>query len=328
MVRARMIRINKYNDLKEFRDLVLAVSFEDRSYLSLKRIIKTFEIERSYIIVFDDYFTEFERKLDRKDKKTIEKYRSGYEKVVKYLDEKSITYSEIRGRIFEMNGIITGLRNVKLKHPLLLDVSCIPRNYILSLLPEIELDNSLFVYSKVEKYSSKESDFVIGTRNVVSLPGFRGKIRNRDSILILILGFQGQRAMSLFRKYNPYRTLAFVPNPEDRSKKKNIDIVRENNKELLSNQYVRMKEIVCFNPMKFRLELEEKVKLFFEEEGIEPGDFNIVVSPFGPKPDILGLYKYWTNNKSIQISYSLPTRYRNNSTGIGKSYVVDYNDIP
>ncbi len=318
--------IDTVSEKEQVGDLIFTISFEDRCILSLKRIINNFTINNFYLINFCDYF-EYNHIADEKDKKTADKYITTYREVKKYLNGKNIDFKEIRGHLFKTDEIIEYITSTKFNYPLLVDISCMPRTYILSILPIIKLDESLFIYSKVGEYSNIETDFVIGNRKIIALPDFRGIVRHRDSILILILGFQGNRAMSIFRKFNPYRTLALIPNPRDDAKDENIRIVRENNCILLNNQFVRDKEITVFNPIKFKSELESYIESFLEEEHLNFQDFNIILSHLGPKPDVLGLYEYWTKNKKIQISYSLPTRYRDYSKGIGDTYIIKYSDI-
>lgn len=309
------------------KDFIFTVSFEDRGFLSVKRLIRKFRINRCTLLVFDDYFDDTSD-LEYKDRITSEKYIQEYKKTVNYLIDKKIRFSELRGSIFS-NDIIEMLNKKKseFEYPLLLDISCMPRNYILSILSFLDLDETIFAYSMVAKYSDVEEDFVIGNRSVNALNGFAGEIRHQDSILILILGFQGNRAMSILRKYNPYLTLAIIPKANEAILDANIKIVYKNNCGLLNNQFVRSKEISAFNPINFRKEIDILIKSFIKEENLDISKFNIILSHLGPKLDLISVHKYLINNKNFQIAVSMPTRYRNYSQGIGTTHIIEYKDI-
>jgi hypothetical protein len=327
MSRDNLIASEKFDKLVTIKDLIFTISFEDRSFLSVKRLIKKFKVNRCTLLVFNNYFEETSD-LEYKDKITSEKYVQEYKETVNYLIDKKIKFSELRGSIFS-NDIIEMLKGKKseFEYPLLLDISCMPRNYILSILSILDLDKTILAYSMVEKYSDIEEDFVIGNRSVNALNGFAGEIRHQDSILILILGFQGNRAMSILRKYNPYLTLAIIPKSDDKILDANIKIVYKNNVGLLNNQFVRCKEISAFNPINFNKELDILIKSFIREENLDISKFNIILSHLGPKLDLISIYKYLINNKNYQIAVSMPTRYRNYSEGIGDTYIIEYKDI-
>ena len=320
-----MILLENYEGDKEFKNLIFAVSFEDRGFLSLKRIIENFYVERCFPIVFDNYFVEQYNNLEKRDIGTVNKYKYEYKNAIKYLKQKNLTYNEIKSSIFNPDGIIDKIKNINLSEPTLVDISCIPKNYILLMLNYLR--NVVFIYSKVKKYSEKEEDFVTGVRDVISLPGFSGKIRHRDSLLVLILGFQGNRALSIYRRYNPYRTLVLIPEPQGSEDKEGVKIVVRNNKGILKNQFVYIEKIIGFSPKKFKKQLQEKINTFAEKNDIDLSNFNLILSPLGPKPDILGIYKYWLKQKNTQLSYSLPTRYRNSSEGIRDTYIMEYQKI-
>lgn len=327
MFRDDFVSSRKLEKFTKIEDFIFTISFEDRSFLSIKRLIRKFPIRRCFLLVFNDYFHDISD-LEFKDQLTREKYVKEYKKTVNYLKDKKIDFLELNGSIFS-DDIIQKLKSKKseFRYPLLLDISCMPRHYILSILSFINLDKTYFAYSMVNKYSNVEEDFAIGNRSVKALNGFSGKIRHQDSILILILGFQGNRAMSILRKYNPHLTLAIIPKAEDKILDANIQIVYKNNSSLLNNQFVKSKVISAFNPINFRKELDLLIQSFLREENLEISKFNIVLSHLGPKLDLISLHKYLIDNKTFQFTVSMPTRYRNYSEGIGSTYIVKYEDI-
>ncbi len=315
---------NKYKN--DMVDLICAISFADRSYHSIRTIITQYQIRECWLIDFTNYQQSLLNisSLDVKDKETIRKYQQNKRLIQQLLNSFGIEFSIISLNLYQYHKFRQVIHECSFSYPLIVDLSCIPKYCALITLDIIDLDKTIFTYSMVGEYSSAENDFVMGTHKIFSVPTFHGKVRHRDSILLIYLGFQGNRAMSIFRNYKPYRTLALIPVTSIPNWSDQKDIVYRNNKDLLANQFVTSKEISGFHPWQFHNEFKSILDVFADEENISIDNYNLVFSPIGPKPDILSIYRLVRKNDNIQIGYCLPSRYRDNSQGCGQTFIFDF----
>jgi hypothetical protein len=196
---------NKENT--DFNYLITAISYEKRGFSTVNQLIQQFSIEKIILISLGtDY-------LDH----TLEKeWRSQKEKLIHLFEEKRIDYNEISchpvyfgdffGRLFEEIGD---------QYPNIINISTFPKNYILRFAKEFDNENNLFFYSKSNYREPFDHELKISIDNIIPIEGFEGfrEISSED-LLVLILGYEGHRALSFLSQFSPYKILPLISIPE------------------------------------------------------------------------------------------------------------------
>ena len=203
----------------------------------------------------------------------------------------------------------------------ILDISCFPKHILLSLLrwrPSVEL--SLF-YTRPKSESNIEDEISVGVQRIGILRGFEGEVKlGRPTLLVLLLGFEGSRAMAIFRHFEPQTTLALCGNPDPvlgpADTKFYIDSARQNNAQLMSNQRVVTKALPSLDPESCAESLEDAI-------GTESAgkSMNILLSVLGTKAQVVGTYLYLIRHQETQVAYTIPIRRGVASRGTGSSWV-------
>jgi hypothetical protein len=142
-----------------------------------------------------------------------------------------------------------------------------------------------------------------GVEQITTIPHFYGHpSMDRESLLVLLLGFEPDRALSIWKQHNPARTVALITNPPRRGSPDYLKYARQNNEELLSKPGVQVRDIPADDPAGVRDVLET----LYEET---KDDCNMVVGPFGTKPQVVGVYLFHRNHAAVQVIYSFPAAY-------------------
>jgi len=176
---------------------------------------------------------------------------------------------------------------------------------------KLNLQQFYVVYTEPERYRSKsaggnETILTEGLDRLESIPGFVGSSVNSRDALIVILGFEGKRAMEVFFAVNPELTYAvngfpsFQPGWHRISLEANLRFLRESG----ASHHLFLTPAV--DPFATRNALSQIV------EEIEKGnaDLNIIISPLGTKPQAFGTLLYALRNKKIKVIYPFPSVYK------------------
>jgi hypothetical protein len=243
-------------------------------------------------------------------------YRRNYEDMARLVKQEGIAIQEIDGDLRQPEAFLADLR---LPSGSVVDISCFPRNHLLTFLQQPWAPSCQLVYSEVGEYEKDEACFAIGVRDIVCVRGYEGEVRNRPTLLCLALGFEGHRAMAIFRRYDPYRTLAFL----GREAKPDLsDITRRNNSQLLANSGVHEYRAHCLDPHEFAEDFAMALMGFLEVEDARHHDFDIVVAVLGPKPQAIGVHYLVQAGLPAHVVYAIPNKRRICSHGIGSSYIL------
>ena len=130
---------------------------------------------------------------------------------------------------------------------------------------------------------------------------FGGISIDKQTVLVLFLGFEPERSLSVWKHFNPARTIALITTP----RQGNVDYLRyaeKNNSYLLSQPSVEVRNVPADNPYAVRNVLEA---IYDETKGL----FNMVTGPFGTKPQTVGLFLFWLEHPRVQVVYSYPVDY-------------------
>jgi len=207
-----------------------------------------------------------------------------------------------------------------------IDISILSRYEFLFLLRMVyeagRYEDLRILYSEPEEYSTDSyQETPVGIEKISSIPGYANNAPlNRKLLLILLLGYEPARSMAIYDHIDPDETYLIVPDPpyhsdwEGKTERMNaglIDTVKSDNIFRLHSS----------DPTTFRREFENVVK----DSGIDIGVFNCRISPLSTKPQSLGLFDYWRENRGdFSLIYSTPLTQKKlyDSVGIGDRYIL------
>ena len=209
------------------------------------------------------------------------------------------------------------------------DISTIIKWHLLILLKAMGLKNNLkgvrFIYTEPEDYiTDLFQPLSFGIRNIFPIPTYSGNYNfSEDSLLILLLGYEGDRALALLEETDPAECLLLIPKPayqkewEGRTEVMNkgiINIVGQ-----ISIEYIHSR-----NPIKVAQKLN---KILSKPKYLR---YNHIISPLGTKPQTLGLYLYLSTNPiNTVLIYGTPSRHNElfYSRGIGRSWILPFTKV-
>jgi len=142
-----------------------------------------------------------------------------------------------------------------------------------------------------------------GIRQVTTIPYFYGSpLLEKDTLLVLLLGFDSERGLAVWKQYNPARTVALITNPPRSGNPEYLKYVRRNNTDLISRSSAEVRDVPADNPYAVKNVLESIHE-------VTKDSFNMVVGPFGTKSQVVGLFFFWLDHRNVQIVYSFPSNY-------------------
>lgn len=193
-----------------------------------------------------------------------------------------------------------------------IDITCFTKLYLFELLhflaEEAKLDGVRIVYNQPKAYGS--ANLTEGIGEIFYIPHFAGSfLPNRETVLIVFLGFETERALGIWEHYEPFRTIVILSDPPMREGY--LERAEKRNAFLLSRPAVIKTKVNPYDPSEIAKQLN---KLYFEkctDSGREV--YNVGVLSLGTKVQCIGLFEFWRNHKNVRITYAFPQSY-------GKSY--------
>jgi len=143
-----------------------------------------------------------------------------------------------------------------------------------------------------------------GVKYVAPVPFYAGiQQPERRDLLVLFLGYEGERAVRLWRSVEPEHTIAVVSYPALRPAGHLPAI--SNNKTLLEMdpEVVEQRQVPAASP--------EETFEFLKEVHLKYPDWNIMISSLGPKVQTLGVYLFFEANPKCtsQVLYAPAASY-------------------
>jgi len=81
-----------------------------------------------------------------------------------------------------------------------------------------------------------------GVEQITTIPHFFGSISwEKQTVLILLLGFEPERSLAVWKHFNPAKTVALITNPPRYGNLDYLKYARENNEYLLAQPSVEAK---------------------------------------------------------------------------------------
>lgn len=290
---------NTIDPLKNGGDdiFICCASFEDRTIGVANRLSAEFRIVNSFIFKYDE-----KNRTNLRD--------NNFENLKKVLARHSESIFPI---ICDHHNPIDGIGKLRrlctnqnidfTNKDISIDITTFTKQYLLVLLRFIDKQKPkslrLF-YTEPEDYAVRwHRPLSYGLIDIVTVPSFGGHYNlEKESLLILLLGYEGDRAFGLWERFTPHVTIAFIGKPSFRNAWEGR--VEKFNQKLLSNIPKKyMGFISTLNPFAVCRELDSLISKYSPK-------FNISISPLGPKPQVIGCYLSVRKCPDVQIIYAIP----------------------
>jgi hypothetical protein len=142
-----------------------------------------------------------------------------------------------------------------------------------------------------------------GIEQITTIPNYFGSpSMDKETALVLFLGFEPERALGIWKQYNPARTIALITNPPRTGNPDYLKYARQNNAELLAKSSVEVRDVPADNPYAAKTVLDA-----IYDETKEA--FNMVIGPFGTKSQVVGVFLFCKEHRKAQVIYSFPATY-------------------
>jgi hypothetical protein len=179
------------------------------------------------------------------------------------------------------------------------------------------------IYTEPERYktvnqANGEIILTQGLDRIESIPGFLGSSVNQKDALIIILGFEGKRALDVYYHISPEITFAingfpaYQPGWNKVSLEANIRFLTE------SKAHERLYSAPAMDPF----ETEKVLRNICDE--IRPKGLNIVIAPLGTKIQAFGAMLYALKDNDAKIVYPFPSYFKTDySYKSGPSWIFE-----
>ena len=189
-----------------------------------------------------------------------------------------------------------------------IDITCFTKLYLYELLhflsEEQQISTVQALYNQVQSYGNAK--LTKGLSEIFFIPHFAGRfLPNRDTVLVVFLGFETERALGLWEHYEPFRTVAVLSNPPMRPNY--LEFARDKNSFLLSRPSIIETTMSPYDPLEVSDKLESVYQKYCTDDGKEI--YNVAVISLGTKPQALGIYLFWRRHKNVRITYAFPREY-------------------
>jgi hypothetical protein len=187
-----------------------------------------------------------------------------------------------------------------------IDITTFTKQYLLLLLRFVEKQKPKSVrlfYTEPEEYAVKwNKPLSSGLVDIVSLPTYGGHYyAEKEDLLILMLGYEGDRAYGIWERFAPHKTIILIGRPSYKNAWEGR--VEEFNKKTISKlPEESVNYISATNPFEVGKRLNDLFSSYLK-------DFNISISPLGPKPQVVGCYLSIKEHPDVQVVYAIPKSY-------------------
>lgn len=272
-------------------------SFEDRTTAVVNRLSPKYKISNSFIFKYSETNRTAIRDQNFESLKNILIRHS--ENVFPIICDH---HSPLDG-IFKIRDLSSN-RGITLQdRNITIDITTFTKQYLLVLLKFLEQQKPRSIrlfYTEPEDYAVKwNKPLSYGLIDIVSIPSYGGHFYlEKETLLILMLGYEGDRAYGLWERFTPHKTIILIGRPSFRNAWEGR--VEEFNKKLISNL---PKDSIIYIPTLDPFKVSSKLDYLIESH-VEA--FNISISSLGPKPQVVGCYLSARKYPDVQIAYAIP----------------------
>jgi hypothetical protein len=313
---------SEFNPILNDYELLAFASPEIRCMYGPRFLQSVGNLKRSWLFEFADYDDPYPLDVSDADRSAAKQYRSNRDELHTIFREqgaeveRSITYLDV----LESYQSYFGSSN-HFRHALVVDISCAPRARLLALLSYLSEcqrrwnQKVILVYSTVRRHSIDEEAFSYGIQDIAVVPGFHGRVRLRQDLLVAVLGFEGNRAFAVYRRLMPHKAYLILGDSQDESRTFYMEQALKNNQGLLRIHGNKTCVMASRNPLTFA----ESLNTFLQNEIHPLSDrFNVYFSCLGTKPQTIGSFLTLRQYPYIQLLESVPSRRRIATEGAEK----------
>jgi len=292
-----LTRLNQYGPDDLF---ICCASFEDRCFSSALRMSAGFRVRFTVIFVIEEplYKKQVDANLYRLQAELGKRTAEGVF-VIRCLRDDPID------GISQLKNIWGRCQPKDSDEPFItIDISGFTKIYLLELLYYLVAEQNLGIprlLHTTQAYSPTR--LTHGVEQITTIPNFFGTISlDKPTVLILFLGFEAERSVTVWKHFNPAKTIALITSPPRYGNLAYLKYAQKNNAYLLSQPSVEIRDAPADNPYAVRNVLEaiyDEVK----------GSFNMVIGPFGTKPQTVGVFLFCLEHSKVQVVYSFPVSY-------------------
>ena len=184
------------------------------------------------------------------------------------------------------------------------DISGFTKIYLLQLLHYLVAEQNLGIPRLIHTTQSYAATRLTrGVEQITTVPNFFGTVSfEKQTVLVLLLGFESERTLSVWKHFNPTRTIALISNPPRNGQMDYFEYAQKNNASLLAQPGVELRDIPPDDPYGVRNTLES---IYHEVREAS----NMVIGPFGTKPQTVGVCLFCLEHPKVQVIYSYPSSY-------------------
>jgi len=293
----RLSRLNEYGSDDLF---ICSASFEDRCIESTLKMSGDFRTRYTIIFVIEEPF--YKKQVDSHLAKLQSELSS---KTSEGIFTISCQRENPTDAINQFRNIWPRCKPRNIEEPYVtIDISGFTKIYLLELLHYLVIDLNLGiprVLHTVQTYLPTK--LTRGVQQITTVPNFFGSaLLEKQTILILLLGFEPERSLAVWKQYNPARTIALLTNPPRYGNEEYLKYARANNAHLLSQPSVEVVDIPADNPYAVKSVLEA---IYSESKS----SYNMVIGPFGTKSQTVGVFLFCFEYPKAQVVYSFPVNY-------------------
>ena len=289
-------RLNEYGADDLF---ICCASFEDRSVSAMERLSGNFRVRYSIIFVIEEplYQQQIDSNLYRIQALLSRKTSEGVFVIRCQRDDPAEGISQLKA-------VWKRCRPKDEDEPFItMDISGFSKIYLLGLLHYLVAELNLGlprILHTTQTYAP--SRLTQGVHQITTVPNFFGSMSmEKETVLVLFVGFEAERSQSVWKQFNPSRTICLITAPRD-GNEEYLRYAEKNNDVLLSQPNVEVRHVAADSPYEIRNTLEAVHEEF-------KATANMIIGPFGTKPQTVGIFVFWLEHPRVQVVYSFPSQY-------------------
>ncbi|MCL2679074.1 MAG: hypothetical protein FWF18_02115 [Dehalococcoidia bacterium] len=293
----KLPRLNEYGADDLF---ICCSSFEDRSVSGALCFASGFRVRYSIVFVIEDpfYGKEVDANLSKLQAHLTRHTAEGVYIIRCQRDNPAEAINQLKN-------IWTRCKPKDADEPFItIDISGFTKIYLLQLLYFIVAEQNMGIPRIIHTTQSyTTTKLTRGVEQITTVSNFFGTISmEKQTLLVLLLGFEPDRSLSVWKHFNPARTIALISNPPRDGQMDYLEYARKNNALLLQQEGVEVRDVPPDDPYGVRNALES---IYHEVRDT----FNVVIGPFGTKPQTVGVFLFCLEHPKVQVVYSYPTSY-------------------
>lgn len=279
---------------------IVCSSFEERTIAVSERLDPKYLMENCFIFKYDEKTKTILRDLNFK--KLTESLAHNSENIFPIICDRFDPLDGIQKiqEVCQNNRITISEKNISI------DVTTFTKQCLLVLLRFLASHNPKSVrlfYTEPVNYAPEFGrPLSYGLIDIVSVPSYGGHFYiEKEVLLIIMLGYEGDRAYSIWQALSPHKTIVLIG--KSSSSNEYEERVRNFNRKLIDRLPKKSIEIIdSMDPFQVSEELKKRIQQHSSQ-------FNIMISPLGPKPQVVGCFLALEEHHDVQIIYAIPKRY-------------------